>query len=265
MPGRHYSAGYRRGYTLPKKRKYTRSTRSYTPRRNYTGYRRTGLTGIGRGGNKKFVDLQDTLTTTGTGTTGADNASNLTIVAVASGPKNRNNMAIAVHSLYIRGDVELTGIADGDASVTDASETMIRGYVRIAVVLDKQPNKSAITAAQIWDFNDVNSPLNLDQRKRVKILLDKTCPISRSQVSYTSNDEATLMLLAGGNVRLLKKWYLKFKKPIRVEFDPDVPDGAITDITENAISIWIMTGTFATTNYVPKFNFISRVRFTDVI
>lgn len=258
---------------MPYPRKYRRPTgRSVPPRKrkNYgtpayrrTNYRPGGLANMGRGGTKKFWDTADTLTVTAAERTGADSTATLVDIDVASGANGRSNMTINLHSLYIRGDIEVGPLDLSAAAGATASAALTQGYVRIAIILDRQPNGAAIASTSIWKSDDINSPLNLDSRKRVKVLLDKTFKLPAPIGQWTH--DGTNMDIYRGAVQVPKKWYLQFKKPIRVGYDDTESEGTIANTMENVVSIWFMTSHFVTTNYVPTFKYICRARFTDAI
>ncbi len=216
------------------------------------------------GSTPKFNDLTVGLTTTASGTSGSGSDSNLTQVSVASGPTARNNMCIAVESLYLNITVYRTGGSYTDLTDAQAKAAMNDIPWKLAVVLDKQPNKAAIAATGIWESTDFESPLNLDNRKRVKILkTTKGIMHATNATAMAGATPGTNWNLVKGNEVAMRKIFLKFKTPIKVEFDPDSTGGAIGQITDNAISIWIYQEDFLATYAAITANVYSRIRFRD--
>ncbi len=223
---------------------------------------RPGLSDLYPASVKKFVDVTDTLAVTATGKAGAVQTDNLTPVAVASGAGSRNNMCIAIHSLQIRGSVANEAEFNDTITLNNLTIAQRVAEVRITILIDRQPNKTAITADTIWSGTTIHSPLDLDIRKRVKIVKDTSFLVG-NPVLMTRDNAADTYSASSGVHRIPFKWYIPFKKPIRVEFNPDSTLGTIAQITENAFSIWIMSDKFTTTYYEPTLIYTSRIRFTD--
>ena len=126
----------------------------------YTGpwrYRHGRNMGSIYGDTPKFKDQADTLTVTAAERDGADSTPTITPVSVASGPTGRNNMCIAVESIYIKGKAFLSEDAFIDIATSYAADSMSAVRCKVIVILDRQPNKAAISVENIWETNDFDS------------------------------------------------------------------------------------------------------------
>ncbi len=211
---------------------------------------------------KKFVDVSDSLLVTAVGPVGAIQTNNLTPVAAASGAQGRNNMCIAIHSLQIRAVIFDEQTVSGAITLAQMLTAAREYTTRVTILVDKQPNKAAISAAEIWSGSNILTPLNLDNRKRVKIIRDHTSVI-RKKVAFTRNNAADTYSAAISKIHNHFEWYIPFKTPIKVEFDPDSTLGGIAQITDNAFSIWLMTGHYDVTYAAAKMDYTCRIRYTD--
>ncbi len=157
--------------------------------------------------------------------------------------------------------VQLTNIGSGDgANSRDGRDITIKRitwryfavqaalavvtYLRVILVLDKQTNEAIYTAsdllADVTANNAINSPLNLDNKKRFRILYDKV---------HLLND----VFLNG--IRPVK--YNK-DTTIKLTFDASTP--SIADITSNSLSIFLIS---SETTELPTIFSYCRLRFID--
>lgn len=214
----------------------------------------------------KFNDVTDSLNPTVVDAAGADSLSNISAIDIGTGPTDRNAQCVAVKSIFMKMSVHNDIYSNAAINVGNAAIAVSDVRWRIVVVLDKQPNKAAIVAASIWELpTDWNTPLNLDNRKRVKILKTFTGVIRCSDRTKFSNnfDSNTLNQLAKGESKQDYKLWMKFKKPLRVEYDTAAVTGVIGDIVDNAISVWFMVHRFNSTYNKTSMQLYARTRFVS--
>lgn len=115
------------------------------------------------------------------------------------------------------------------------------------LVLDRQANGAAPTLAQIATSADTLGLRNLEYRRRFKILNDKP-----------------ILLNADGEPgsKRLTKLYLKFKRPIIVEYNAGVA-GTIADIVTNSLYM-VTVGTAAAGVTAGSMLGIIRIRYMDM-
>lgn len=120
--------------------------------------------------------------------------------------------------------------------------------VRMMVVLDKQSNATDLVISDVLVTNantvcDTESMRRLENRKRFKIMLDK---------QYASS--------ADWQSIIRRKYYLRFKKPLVVQFNA-VNGGTYADVVSN--NIWLVFWSSGGAADSPHVNFMSRLRYTD--
>lgn len=114
---------------------------------------------------------------------------------------------------------------------------------RVIVVYDKQTNATALTAAQVMESDQIDSPYNLGNQRRFKILYDKT------QSFGTQGPQTTVF-----------KKSIKMKK--YVEFNTNTA-GNVGDITTGSLYLIVyQNGNFTTAG--PNSVLYTRVLFADV-
>lgn len=118
---------------------------------------------------------------------------------------------------------------------------------RVMIVLDTQPNGVALALLQVLVAVDVYSPKTLANRNRFRILSDKNYVVG----AFTQ-----------GNSRNFGHIYIKFRKPVIVEFNNGVA-GTIGDIVNNSIYC-ILIGTEPAGPGAGTMYAYSRIRYTDV-
>lgn len=135
------------------------------------------------------------------------------------------------------------------ATVGDA-----RSCVRILLILDRQPNATAVTLADIFEFSTANdtqwiSPINLSNRERFKVITDKT---------MTLNDQRPEMI---------RKFYKKLYKKVTYN---GTNGGSIGDIQTNALYLIVVSDKHsgntvgqATSQLPPTIWVYSRLRYYD--
>jgi len=147
------------------------------------------------------------------------------------GPSNREGTQIHIKSIQVRLRTEF--------NAADASA----GPVRFVLIQDKQPNGAAPTVANIYyttTANAIDSLRNLDNRKRFKILADRTYVMSQNGTPGYSDD-------------------IFFKKPITVQYNSGNA-GVVSDISTNSLYILVASDQAVNGPFVA---FYARVRFTD--
>ncbi len=113
-------------------------------------------------------------------------------------------------------------------------------FVRVMIVIDKQPNEILLVLTDLLDFANITSHRNLDGRKRFVILKDEILELSQV-----------------GKRTAIIKWYKDLD--MKTIYD-DSNAGDITDITSNALYL-ILSSDEAT--LVPFVTRTTRVRFID--
>ncbi len=229
-------------------------------------YRYGGYKGMGSiyGSVPKFNDLKDTLTITGEAGNGADSLDNVSDIDIGTGPTDRNAQCVAIKSLYIEFSCNMPNFSDATMTTSEAVVVMPQVNYVVLILLDRQPNKAALVAANIWeDPTDFNSPLNLDNRKRIKVM--KKYKGSMNLAAYTkfSNTSAGVNEVVRGLIKQHRKCYMKFSKPIKVEYDTAAVTGVVGDIVDNAISVWYMTDRYLASTILPTMNLFCRTRFVS--
>lgn len=92
-------------------------------------------------------------------------------------------------------------------------------YDRYTILLDSQANSTVAAAADFWSTADVYGMRNLAFRKRFKTIYDKALALNSASES--------------GSYRAIK-FYLKFRKPIVVEYNTGTA-GTVGDIASNSL------------------------------
>lgn len=141
----------------------------------------------------------------------------------SSGASGRIGMKVSITSIQASGRL-ITTLATG-----------VEQFIRHFIVIDRQPNGAApVALTDILNTASVTSPRNLANRKRFKILWDKTL----SMGSFTTS--------TGTPTSRTWKLYMKFRRPITTEYNTGVA-GTVADIASN--SLYYMTlGTEAAGN-----------------
>ncbi len=113
-------------------------------------------------------------------------------------------------------------------------------FVRVLIVIDKQPNEIQLVITDLLDFANITSHRNLDGRKRFAILFDQILELNQE-----------------GKRTAVIKWY---KKLDMITIYDDSNAGTIVDITSNALYLIISSDE---TTLVPFITRTTRVRFID--
>lgn len=168
--------------------RYTAPTR-YTPRMTSAG-------------EWKYLDTAATYAVDSTGSLALLNG-----LTPGTGATERIGQKITIRSLEYRGYNYVTP--------TDGTDQL----QRIILVLDRQANASALTIAGVLQSANVYSPRNLQNRKRFKILYDKTFNLNAS---------------AEAGSRRFTKFYMKLRRPIITDYNTGNA-GTVADIVTNSL------------------------------
>lgn len=90
---------------------------------------------------------------------------NLTLIAQGADRFNRNGNSIKAKSLFVHGLLYMNASATSTAC-------------RIVYFIDHQADGTAPTQAELFAAGNLNSPLNIDNSGRFKVLFDKVCMLS---------------------------------------------------------------------------------------
>ncbi len=214
----------------------------------------------------KFNDVTDTLTVTAVDSAGADKLDNCSAIDVGTGPTDRNAQCVAVKSFYFNFTVLLEKYVNAALTTANAGTALECYQWRILIVLDRQPNKAALTAANIYELTtNWRSPLNLDNRKRIKILkkIEGHMAPGPHTVTAAVSGSTTTMLFVRPAIQQNRSIYMKLKKPLRIEYDTAATTGVIGDIVDNAVSVWFMAEGYDATFLIPKLLVFCRTRFVS--
>jgi len=118
---------------------------------------------------------------------------------------------------------------------------------RIQLFLDKQSNAAAPTLADQLTGNNFLALRSLTQRRRFKIMWDKTYNINASGEPNTAK---------------CVKMYMKFRRPLVVEYN-SANNGTVADISTNHI-FYTTVGSEAAGNTDSISQVYARVRYTDM-
>lgn len=121
----------------------------------------------------------------------------------------------------------------------------LNSICRIAIVYDRQTNAALPAITDILNTADITSARNLENRKRFRILYDKTIPLSISNTNGSQHYE---------------KFYRKLRHP--VNFNTGTTGGS-GDITTGSLLI-VLDSDQALVADSPRVYYHTRVRFTDV-
>lgn len=177
----------------------------------------------------KFIDVSQAATATTSGAWSSLYLLNGTIQGTEA--VNRLGRKITMTSLYLKLRFAL------------ASTTTQGGFLRVAVVYDKQANGTAPSITDIYLSNNYLSPNNLSNRDRFVKIIDKEIGPLSAQADFAVPLE-------------------EFRKLMLETTYNTGNAGTIGDITTGSLYLLVAdSGTFATAQ--PTFSFQSRIKFTD--
>ena len=120
-------------------------------------------------------------------------------------------------------------------------------FARLCIFLDRQSNGANPTLASHLSANNILAQRSLVERKRFKIIWDKT------RVLNASGESGTAVVYTG---------YIKFRRPILVEFNSGVA-GTISDIASNSMYLYTV-GSIAAGATAGAVEGTVRIRYTDM-
>lgn len=120
---------------------------------------------------------------------------------------------------------------------------------RYSIVLDKQCNAvGPTTLGQVYQTGTVMSTRNLENRKRFRLLLDKTFALNATAEPGSQN---------------FRKFYIKFRRPIRVTFNNVGGSPAtVADVVSNSLHL-LSCGSEAAGATAGTHYWYCRLRYTD--
>jgi len=177
----------------------------------------------------------------------------LCVPVVGAALNQRIGRAINYFKIKIRGQVKCAAQTAQSASETSSS-------IRVLLVVDKQTNAAAMTAAQLMAPDastnmSVASFQNTDNFGRFQVLKDKRFVITNANLvgSPTAGDVAQQ-----GMVKLFKINYT-FRKPLTAHFNA-TNGGTIADIVDNSLHV---VAACDNASYVPQLQYACRVVYID--
>jgi len=144
----------------------------------------------------------------------------------------RNGREVTMKSIQLKGFMMATAGTGADQ------------LIRTLIVYDRQTNAAALTALQVLTLADPIAPRNLENRRRFKILWDKTATINAASEP--------------GTMRYFE-WYRRLAHPITFNTDGGATVAAIT--TGSLYAITIGTNAVGATAGYSQFN--CRIRYVD--
>lgn len=198
-----------------------------------SGVRSGGWRGVpGRRGELKYVDV----TSDSTSFSDSGILTLLNGLVPGTGASQRIGKKAVMKTLQFRGDI--------GAGTTPMGGVPFQGLVRLLWVYDKQSNATAPTVAQILEQATGKSFMNMDNRDRFVVLLDKQYAIDQS----------------GGNESCQVKVYKKIN--LTTVFNAGTA-GTVADITSGSIYLLAISDAPFASDTVPAIGFYSRIRYDD--
>jgi len=198
-----------------------------------SGFRTGGWGGVpGRRGELKYVDY----TNTGTAFTDSGNIFIINGLQPGTGASQRIGKKVTMRSLLFR--VSIAANAPG--------AIVFQGNVRALIVYDKQTNATAPTVANILEIASGVSPMNMDNRDRFVVLMNKTVPIDQS----------------GGHQSGQMRFYKKLSLPVIFN---NGAAGTVADITSGSVYMVLISeqGLVGAATNQPLGTWYTRIRYDD--
>lgn len=155
-------------------------------------------------------------------------------LAPGSGASERIGQKVMVRSIQLRLVQYVTAGTGADQ------------FHRVLLFVDRQANGAAPTLGSQLSANSVLGMRSLVNRKRFKILWDKSCHMNAT---------------AEPGSMLFRKAYIKFRRPLVVEFNAGVA-GTIADIVSNSLYFYVV-GSLAAGPTAGGIEGVARIRYTD--
>lgn len=188
------------------------------------------------------------LTTFGINTTGS--ITPLCIPQLGSDMNNRIGRKIVMKSVYIRGYVAQ------ERAVAGVTGTSLPVLARMIILIDFQPNGAIPSITDILTQADPASQLNLNNRDRFKILVDKNWVLDPY---FLSNTSTSSFASACNQIKFCKK----YKKLNQEMIFNGASTGAVSDVNSGLLyMVWIgnnVLGVNSDANFIGT----TRVRYVD--
>jgi len=157
---------------------------------------------------------------------------------------------ITIKSVYLRGFIGVEKALQSSAAFANAAM-----HTRLIIFTDMQPNGAAPAMTDLLVTADSSSHLNINNRDRFKIHVDKEWVFD----PYWYTTTATQAVASGGR----QIWSIKKYKKLNQEVVFSTSTGAIADITTGALYMfWIGTAASGSTDANAVVS--TRVRYTDI-
>lgn len=171
-----------------------------------------------------------------------------------TGINDRIGRRVAVHSLKIRGEIELANV--NDASV--GTQAYAAAIFRLIIVQDKQTNGAQMSSSTLIDSGSGSLAWDMFQSTgsfgRFRVLKDKR---------YTLQDPnfgADLSNYDRNGLNRIFEFIIKFRKPVLVHFNATA-GGTVADITDNSFHLLCATSNASGSPYL---QYKVRTCYTDV-
>lgn len=171
-----------------------------------------------------------------------------------TGINERIGRRVAVHSLKIRGEIEIPNI--NDAAV--GTQAMAGLLCRLIVCIDKQTNAVQMNSQNLIESGAANLAWDMFQATaafgRFRILKDKRVKI------VNPNFGADLAAYDRNGLTYPFEYIFKFRKPIHVHYNATA-GGTVADIVDNSFHIMCAANNI---NANPTIQYKARICYTDV-
>lgn len=171
-----------------------------------------------------------------------------------TGIDNRIGRRVAVHSLKIRGEIEIPNVNDA-AVGTQACAAIL---CRLIIVLDKQTNGAQMNSQNLIDSGAGNLAWDMFQATaqfgRFRILKDKRIKLQNP------NFGSDLTVYDRCGLSYPFEYIFKFRKPILVHFNA-TGGGTIADIVDNSFHVLCAANNIASNPYI---QYKCRTCYTDI-
>lgn len=212
-------------------------------------------------GERKYFDSQLVTSSISAVTTTFSNAmkdpptiNTLFLPVPGTGISDRIGRRVAVHSIKIRGEIELANVNDASAG-TQAYGAAI---FRLIVVQDKQTNGAQMSSGTLIDSGTGTLPWDMFQSTatfgRYRVLKDKRL------VLQNPNFGADLSNYDRNGLNRIFDYTIKFRKPVIIHFNATA-GGSVADITDN--SFHVLCGA-SNASGSPNIQYKVRTCYTDV-
>lgn len=198
---------------------------------------------------RKYFDTNSAASAVNLAQNGVIVYSSLNLVTQGNGENQMIGRKMVIKRISMKGQMNfIAQNATGVANVTAGDK------IRLVLILDKQCNGAAATISQIFQDQDIESFLNLENKSRFQVLKEWIGIVNR-EITFNP----TAGQFAVGNALLDINFSKKCNIPI--EFAPEVSAGtrAIEEIKSNNL---LLVG-FNQSSVAQNVSIITRIRYTD--